>query len=177
MNIGFLRNKDSAEQLQEEMAALEQAGCERIVVDNSTVSDPHEGILGTILSRMAAGDVLVVLSLDSIANSMPELVEIVLEMESKDLRLQSLAESFDTHGKQRALTKAVFTQLLQFQRQLEGRLLDEAAALSARRVGRPKSLSLEQIEAARDMLKKGRPMDEVAQNFGISRATLYRHLG
>jgi len=66
--------------------------------------------------------------------------------------------------------------LLQFQQQLEARLRNEAATLSARRVGRPKSLSTEQIEAAREMVKGGRPMDEVAQHFGISRATLYRYL-
>jgi DNA invertase Pin-like site-specific DNA recombinase len=176
MNVGFLRNTDSSEQLQEEIAKLEKAGCERIVVDNNAVSDPHEGMLGALISRMSSGDALVVLSLDTITNSMPELVDLVLEMEAKNLRLQSLAEGFDSHGKHRASTKALFSQLLQFQQQLEARLRNEAATLSARRVGRPKSLSTEQIEAAREMVKGGRPMDEVAQHFGISRATLYRYL-
>ncbi|WP_329407486.1 TetR family transcriptional regulator [Nocardia vinacea] len=44
------------------------------------------------------------------------------------------------------------------------------------RRGRPGAMTSEMIESARHMRDSGRPIDEIAAEFDISRATLYRHL-
>ncbi|MFI7667416.1 TetR family transcriptional regulator [Nocardia sp. NPDC049526] len=44
------------------------------------------------------------------------------------------------------------------------------------RPGRPGAMTAEMIESARRMRDSGRPIDEIAAAFDISRATLYRHL-
>ncbi|WP_433621782.1 TetR family transcriptional regulator [Nocardia sp. CA-120079] len=44
------------------------------------------------------------------------------------------------------------------------------------RRGRPGAMTSEMIETARHMRDSGRPIDEIAAEFDISRATLYRHL-
>ena len=176
MNIGFLRSAASMDQLQDEMSELERADCQRIIVDNNTAADPHEGMLGAIMNRLSAGDGLIVLSLDSLANTMPQLIDLILELDAKDVRLRSLTEGFDTQGRNRALLKAILEQLQQYQTRLEERLRKEAANHLGRRVGRPRALTTDEIESARSLIKEGHTMDEVAQRFRISRATLYRYL-
>jgi DNA invertase Pin-like site-specific DNA recombinase len=42
--------------------------------------------------------------------------------------------------------------------------------------GRPRRLANAEIEKAREMVDKGRPVAEVARELGVSRATLYRSL-
>ncbi|MEV5833426.1 TetR family transcriptional regulator [Nocardia sp. NPDC052112] len=45
------------------------------------------------------------------------------------------------------------------------------------RRGRPGAMTSEMIESARRMRDSGRPIDEIAAEFDVSRATLYRNLG
>ncbi|WP_158566323.1 TetR family transcriptional regulator [Micromonospora craterilacus] len=52
-----------------------------------------------------------------------------------------------------------------------------AARVGRRRPGRPRSMSPEQVQAARRMHLTGtHSADEIAASFGVSRATVYRHL-
>ncbi|WP_062987248.1 TetR family transcriptional regulator [Nocardia anaemiae] len=47
---------------------------------------------------------------------------------------------------------------------------------SPNRRGRPGAMTSEMIESARRMRDSGRPIEEIAAEFDVSRATLYRHL-
>lgn len=174
MNIGFLSSTATMEELRDEMGALEEAGCERIVLDNSLSPTPSTGTLGAVISRLADGDSLIVWSLDCVAGSMPELVELILQLDGRNVRFRSLKEDFDSHGRNRALLRATLDQLMQFESQLK--LRQEAAAHHARRVGRPRALSEEDIQRAHKLLNEGRVMDDVAKELHVSRATLYRYL-
>lgn len=174
MNIGFLRAPLSMDEMRDEMDALEKAGCERIVVDSAPAAHLPSGMLAAVLSRLSSGDTLLVWGLDSVANSMPELVELALQLEDRNVRLRSLHDGFDTHGKSRAVLKSFLQQLQEFQQQ--SYLRHEAEAAAARRVGRPRSLSPEKLERAHHLLAEGHNMDEVAKEFQVSRATLYRYL-
>ncbi|WP_063037904.1 TetR family transcriptional regulator [Nocardia pseudovaccinii] len=52
----------------------------------------------------------------------------------------------------------------------------EVPATRPNRRGRPGAMTSEMIESARHMRDSGRPIDEIAAEFDISRATLYRNL-
>ena len=164
------------EELRDEMGALEEAGCERIVLDNSLSPTPSTGTLGAVISRLADGDSLIVWSLDCVAGSMPELVELILQLDSRNVRFRSLKEDFDSHGRHRSFLRTTFDQLMQFESQLKLRQQQEATAHQARRVGRPRALSEEDIQRAHKLLNEGRVMDDVAKELHVSRATLYRYL-
>ena len=173
MNIGFLRSTASMGELREEMAALEEAECERIILDNGLSATPNAGTLGAVISRLSDGDQLTVWSLDCVASSMPELVELILQLERRNVRLRSLKEGFDSHGRHGAFLKVTLEQFSEFQRELKVR---QEEAHHARRVGRPRALSEEDIERAQRLLNEGRVMDDVAKELHVSRATLYRYL-
>jgi DNA invertase Pin-like site-specific DNA recombinase len=163
------------DELKEVMAALEKAGCERIVVDNGPVGDPQSGMLALVVASLADGDGLIVWSLDSVANSHSELIFLALELENRNIRFRSLTEGFDTQGRQRTAVSAILGQLREFEQQL-ARRKSQAETGQGRRSGRPRSLSAEGIKRARELLKGGGTMDEVAKELRISRATLYRYL-
>ncbi|MFI2338312.1 helix-turn-helix domain-containing protein [Nocardia rhamnosiphila] len=55
-----------------------------------------------------------------------------------------------------------------------GRKACEAA--QGKQPGRPRKLSPAQLAMARAALREDQPVEQVAQAFGVSRATLYRYL-
>jgi DNA invertase Pin-like site-specific DNA recombinase len=163
------------ENLREEMGALEKAGCERIVVDSASHADAGIGMFPAVVASLSAGDALVVWNLLSVANSLGDLVSLVLQLEMAGVRFRSLTERFDTHGQHRAAVKVVFALLQDFERTL--RREKDGKGSQARRGGRPRSLSADNIKRVRQLVKEGRAMDDVAREFNISRGTLYRYLG
>jgi DNA invertase Pin-like site-specific DNA recombinase len=173
--IGFLRSTASADEVGGELSALEQAGCDRIIVDN-TIGSTQTGMLAAVIGRLADGDVLTVWALDSLAESMAQLVHLILELDSRNVRLKSLKEGFDSQGRHRSALKDVLNQLAQFDERLKARQEQEAKLSQARRVGRPRSLSEADIDRARRHLRDGRSVDDVAKELNVSRATLYRYL-
>jgi DNA invertase Pin-like site-specific DNA recombinase len=176
MNVGYLHSTASAEALREELAAFERIGCERIVVDNAANLENRIETLQALVARLGAGDTLIVNSMAEVADSMPQLVKLILELEERGVRFRSLAERFDTNSKHRAILKTVLQQLQEFQELLMRRHEASARAAARHRVGRPKSLSNEAAKQARALIKQGRSIDEVAEQFHVSRATLYRYL-
>lgn len=177
MNVGYLHSTASMEELKEELAAFERIGCQRIVVDNAPNLEGRIETLKALVERLGAGDTLIVNSMVEVADSMPEFVKLILELEERGVRFRSLAERFDTSSKHRAILKTVLQQLQELQEMLIRRHEAAAHAAARHRVGRPKSLSHEAIYQARALIKQGRNIDEVARQFRVSRATLYRYLG
>ncbi len=171
MKVGYLQSIASPEDLQAELTAFENAGCERIVVDNGAHAKQGD-MLKAVLSRLKPGDTLVVWSLSSVAGSMPELVDLALELEARKVRLRSLTEGFDTNGENERASLATLRQLHAFQQKLSTR----REVVSRRRPGRPRVLNERDIERARTLLSNGTTVDEAARQLNISRATLYRYL-
>ena len=175
MNIGYIRTTASVDELRDEFAAFERLGCERIVVDNAPNINLRIGTLRAVIARLGAGDTLVVHSMAEIANSISELIQLIVEIDAGGVHLHALAERFDTRGEQGDVVLALLRQLHQVEDRLAQRRRD-LIHLSSRRVGRPKALSGEDASRARDLIKQGLSVDEVAQRFRVSRATLYRYL-
>jgi DNA invertase Pin-like site-specific DNA recombinase len=163
------------EDLQEEMIALEKAGCERIVVDSAAQAAPQGGMLPSIIARLNAGDVLVTWNLQSVADSIADLITLVLQLDAMNVRFRSLTERFDTHGPHRTAIPIILSQLQEFERTL--RHAKEVRAGRSRGAGRPRALSSDNIRHARLLVKQGRSIEEVAREFNVSRGTLYRYLG
>jgi DNA invertase Pin-like site-specific DNA recombinase len=176
MKIGYLRSDAPVEELQTKLEALEKAGCERVLVDTGQKGDHHAGTLGAILSRLSDGDSLILWSLDAVACSMPQLIQLALELDARNVRLRSLSEGFDTAGKYRPGIITLLRYLQQFQNQLTKRYETLTDALAGRRPGRPRSLSKDDVERARSLVDEGLSIDEAARQFQVSRATLYRYL-
>jgi len=101
--IGYLRLRrcDDADAIVQR-GALAEAGCEQIVEDRiSSAEDGEQVGLSKLLARLRPDDVLVVLQLDSLGRSSPELAGRVQQVTAAGAGLRSLAELFHAAAPQR----------------------------------------------------------------------------
>src|SRR5687768_3483586 len=99
------------------MSALEEAGCERIVVESGNIANPE--MFKSLARGLSPGDCVVVLNLLAVASSLSEFVGLAAELGSRDIRLRALSEEFDTHGPHSDAIRSLLWQLLRFEQQIE----------------------------------------------------------
>lgn len=179
--VGYARvsTQDQNADLQED--ALSGAGCEKVFTDKASGAQADRPQLEAALSYLREGDVLVVWRLDRLGRSLKHLITVVSDLEDRDVGFRSLTESIDTTTSAGKLIFHVFAALAEFERDLIRERTKsglEAARARGRKGGRKPSLSPKKIEVARKMYADGdSTVAEIARVLGVSRATIYRHLG
>ena len=179
MKIGYARvsTRDQDPSLQTD--ALRQAGCDRIYEERASGAQRDRPKLREALEYMREGDVLVVWRLDRLARSMRQLITTVEDLGERGIEFQSVTESIDTTTPGGKLVFHVFGAVAEFERSIlqeRTRAGLEAARQRNRVGGRPPALTEDQLEHARALLlHTSTPVRAIAEQLGISAATLYRH--
>ena len=115
--------------------------------------------------------------LDRLGRSLPDLIEIIGDLEARGVGFKSVQENIDTTTPGGRLVFHVFSSLAQFELVRERTLAGLAAARERGRLGgRPTALTPAKLKQARKMIREKTPLTEVAQVLGVSRATLYRRV-
>ena len=126
------------------------------------------------------GDTIVVWKLDRLARSLKQLIETVENLEGRGVGFKSITETIDTTTSGGKLVFTIFAGLAEFERSIfqeRTRAGLEAARSRGRIGGRPRSVTDEDIAAARALLKDPEiTVRKVAERIGCSEATLYRYL-
>ncbi|AZR82805.1 recombinase family protein [Thiomicrospira sp. S5] len=180
MFIGYARVSTQDQNLELQLDALEKAGCEQTFQEKITGKNKDRPELNICLKTLRAGDVLVVWKLDRLARSLKDLVEIISELESKEIGFKSLTESIDTTSPGGKLIFHIFGALSEFEHSLiRERTLEglKAARARGRKGGRKPAMNRSDVQKAAAMLKD--PLitkTEVAKHFGVSRLTLNKSL-
>jgi DNA invertase Pin-like site-specific DNA recombinase len=152
-------------------AQLEAAGCDFVVIDRS--SAVRSSLAGAV-SQLHRGDVLIVPALDSLASTLPELVNRLHEIDARGASLHSLADEMDVRSDSGSQLVGA---LMAFER---SRLSDQircgmsAAKSNGQHVGRPRLLAPQQVREALARVHAGEPVPTVARELGVSRQTLQR---
>jgi DNA invertase Pin-like site-specific DNA recombinase len=181
MLIGYARVSTEDQKLDLQHDALKSIGCEKIFDETASGASPRLPAREELLAFARKGDTLLIWKLDRLGRSLRDLIEIVNGLNQRGVGLRSLHESIDTTTPAGKLTFHIFGALSEFEREVL-RERTQAGLMAARnrgmKSGRPRSLSLEQIEMARSMLANPKLSARlVAEQLGVHRATLYRHLG
>jgi DNA invertase Pin-like site-specific DNA recombinase len=183
MKIGYARVSTRDQNLDLQLDALKNAGCERIYQEVASGSKAARPALDELLGQLRAGDVLVIWKLDRMGRSLKHLVELVGHLMDRNVGLLSLHDPIDTTSAQGRLMFNLFASLAEFERELirERTQAGLSAARTRGRVGgRPKGLS-SQAQAtamAAETLYRERRMGvaAIAQQLHISKGTLYSYL-
>lgn len=128
---------------------------------------------------LRAGDTLVVWRLDRLGRSLPDLVQIVADLEQRSVGFESLTEKIETGSAAGKLVFHVFAALAEFERGLiRERTQAGLAAARARAGGREPKLDDQQVREIKALLRDpDMQVADVARRYGVSRTTLYKHVG
>lgn len=181
MLIGYARISTQDQDLALQRDALAARGCEKIFTDTASGAIDDRAGLTAALDHARPGDTLVVWRLDRLGRSLRHLIATITDLEARGVGFRSLHESVDTTTSAGKLVFHVFAALAEFERELireRTRAGLVAARSRGRRGGRPPALDAGRLALARTL--RADPATSVAaicRTLGVSRATLYRHLG
>lgn len=180
MLIGYARVSTQDQDPELQVDALKKAGCEKIFVEKASGAKRDRPELQAAIDYARDQDTIVVWKLDRLARSLKQLIETVEGLEDRGIGFKSLTETIDTTSPGGRLVFTIFAGLAEFERSIikERTRAGLQAARSRGRVGgRPRSVSDEDIAAAKAMLKDPEiSVRQVAKRIGCSEATLYRYL-
>lgn len=181
MLIGYARVSTGDQDLALQLDALKAAGCERWFSDTASGSLSERPQLTRALEELRDGeDTLVVWRLDRLGRSLRHLIELVGELEQRQLGFRSLTEGIDTTSSSGRLVFHIFGAIAEFERQLIQERTQaglQAARARGRRGGRRTVITEEKLRVASELLAGGQhTMQQISETIGVGRATLYRHL-
>jgi DNA invertase Pin-like site-specific DNA recombinase len=177
MQIGYARVSKYDQNIDLQIDALKQAGCEKIFHDKSSGGKMERQGLSDAFSHLREGDSFVVWKLDRLGRSVKGVVDFICDMESRGIHFKSLTDSIDTSTPGGRFFFHIMTSLAQMERELTIERTKaglEAARKKGRVGGRKRSMTPSKVESAKKLLKNGVPPREVAENLGVSIPTLYR---
>jgi DNA invertase Pin-like site-specific DNA recombinase len=178
--IGYARVSTDEQSLQRE--ALAAAGCEIIYEDKASGKNAARPELDNCLKALRPGDTLVVWRLDRLGRSLADLVTIVTHLvDERHIGFLSLQEQIETNSASGKLFFHVFAALAEFERNIISERTKaglEAARARGRLGGRKPKLQKKDVREIRELLKDGSiPVSDVARRYGVSRTTIYNHVG
>jgi len=183
VKIGYARISTKGQHLDLQIDALKKAGCEKIYKDIISGSLSNRPALNQLLNDANKNDVIIIWKLDRLGRSLKNLVELINTLNEKEVGLKSINDPVDTTTAQGRLIFNIFGSLAEFERELiKERTLAglEAARDKGKIGGRPKGLTKKAQNTAltAEYLYKEEKLsvNEILEQLGIGRATLYRYL-
>jgi DNA invertase Pin-like site-specific DNA recombinase len=133
------------------------------------------------LKALRSGDVLSVWRLDRLGRSLPDLINVVSDLEGRGIGFESLTEKIETSSAAGKLMFHVFSALADFERNLIKERTQaglQAARARGRVGGRKQKLDDKQLKEIKVLLAdKTILVSDIAKRYGVSRTTLYNRLG
>ena len=131
---------------------------------------------------MREGDTVVVHSMDRLARNLDDLRRLVADLTKRGVKIQFVKESLTFTGEDFPMSNlllSVMGAFAEFERALIRERQREGVALAKQRgayKGRKKTLSPQDVAAAKARIKAGETKAKVARDLGLSRETLYQYL-
>jgi DNA invertase Pin-like site-specific DNA recombinase len=178
--VGYARVSTRDQHPEAQTDALTAAGCVEVFTDHASGTLARRPALDEALRYLRAGDTLVVTKLDRLGRSVRHLKQIADDLQARDIALRALSQGIDTATPGGRLFFHLLAAIAEFEHDLiVERTHDGLAAARARgRKGGPKFKMTEtRVRQARAMYDAGEhTVQQIADTFGVSRPTIYRHL-
>jgi DNA invertase Pin-like site-specific DNA recombinase len=183
MKIGYARVSTKDQNLESQLDHLTKAECELIFQEKVSGTKKERPELEKMFTQLRKGDVVYIYKLDRLGRSMKHLLEMVAELEKREVGLVSLSDSINTTTPQGRLVLNLFASLAEFERDLIRERTKaglESARARGRKGGRRKGLSKEAQQAAMlaEMYYNENKLgvNEIAKRLNVSKMTLYSYL-
>lgn len=186
MRIGYGRVSTSDQHPEAQRDALTAANCDQIFVDKLSGKLASRPELDKALVAVRAGDHLVITKLDRLGRSLRNLMDVGDDLRERGVELVVLDQGIDTSTPVGQMffhilgAVAEFEHSLMVERTKQGL---EAARARGRTGGQKPKLRPRQIKLAQQMYdetgndgKRKHTVQQIAEELGVSRPTIYRYL-
>ncbi|PFN66039.1 recombinase family protein [Bacillus cereus] len=177
MKYGYARVSTVSQELEVQLKALENEGCENIYSEKFTGTKSDRPQLQEVLSLLKEGDTLVVTKLDRLARNTVEGIEIVKGLFSKGVRVHVLNVGLLEDTTMGRFFLTTLLAVAEMERNLIVERTQEGKAIAKQRddfrEGRPNKYTKKQIEHALGLLET-HSYKQVEEITGISKSTLIR---
>jgi DNA invertase Pin-like site-specific DNA recombinase len=188
MRIGYGRVSTRDQNPAAQHDALTAAGCDQVYVDKASgVLASRPELDKALLSTNRTGDHLVVTKLDRLGRSLEHLIALSKQLQERGVDLVVLDQGIDTSTAVGRMFFQILGSIAEFEHALMSeRTRDglEAARARGRTGGQKPKLGARQVALARamyaevdDVGKRRYTVAAIAAEFGVTRPTIYRHLG
>ncbi len=176
--IGYARVSTSDQSLDLQLDALREASCDQVFTDDgiSAIAKKRPGF-GKALKTLKTGDTLVLYKMDRAFRSLRHALDVLEQFEKGGIDFLVLTEGIDTSTPM----GRCFYQIRNAFAELERSLISErtkagleAARKRGKRIGRPPSLSANQILEARARKSAGEDVVAIASQLRVKPRTIYR---
>lgn len=178
--LGYARVSTVAQSARMQTDALEAAGCLKIFTDHASGKLDRRPELDRLLDHLRAGDTLVVWRLDRLGRTVRHLIDLVADLDTRQVGFRSLTENIDTTTTGGRLVFHIFAGLAQMERELiseRTRAGLDSARTRGHTGGRRPVMTPEKTAMARQMHdSRQHTIAAIAKNLGVSRSALYRAL-
>ncbi len=187
MRVGYGRVSTRDQNPDGQRDALLAAGCDEILIDKASgklASRPE--LDKALLIAARAGDQLVITKLDRLGRSLEHLIALSTQLQTRRVDLVVLDQGIDTS----TAVGRMFFQILGAIAEFEHALMSErtrdglaAARARGRTGGQKPKLTARQAKIAQEMYdelgddgRRAHTVQQIADEFGVTRPTIYRHL-
>ena len=179
MRVGYARVSTTSQNLDMQVTALTDAGCEKIYSEKVS-GIAHRERLQECMQYLREGDCLVIYKLDRLGRSLKDLLDIIEQLQKRNISLVSLRDNIDTGSTTGKLVLHIFASLAEFERDLIKERTDEGrreAKKKGVRFGRPKQPKPERASMCAQLYRNGNSVSAIMRTTGIkSRNTVYKYL-
>ena len=178
--VGYARVSTREQHPEGQTDALTAAGCDKLFVEHASGVLARRPALDDALAYLRDGDTLVVTKLDRLGRSVKNLKETVDDLQTRGIGLKALSQGIDTTTPGGRLFFHMLAAIAEFEHDLiVERTQDGLAAARARgrKGGGRFKMTPTKAKQARAMYDaRQHTVQEIAETFGVSRGTIYRHL-
>ncbi|MBK3497411.1 recombinase family protein [Viridibacillus sp. YIM B01967] len=177
MKYGYARVSTVSQELEVQLQALENEGCDSIYSEKFTGTKANRPQLQEVLSLLKESDTLVVTKLDRLARNTVEGIELVKDLFSKGVRVHVLNVGLLEDTTMGRFFLTTLLAVAEMERNLIVERTQEGKAIAKQKEGfkegRPNKYNPKQIEHAMQLLEVN-SYKEVENITGISKSTLIR---
>jgi len=179
MKIGYARVSTADQNTELQLAALKDAGCDKIYSENLSGKNRNRPELKALLKSLRKDDTVVATKIDRLARSLTDLFKISEEIEEKEANLKILEHDFDTSKPTGKLLFSVLGALAEFERHL---IVERTQAGLAQakangvKLGRKKKVKAADERKMKKLWEAGESWNELAKTFGVSRQSVYNRI-
>lgn len=176
---GYGRVSTINQDLEAQIQALQQEGCEEILTEKFTGATTERPIFNNLLSQLKEGDTLVVTKLDRLARNTREGIEVIEKLFAKNVKVHVLNVGLLENTTMGRFFLTTLLAVAEMERNLIIERTQEGKAIAKQRAdfkeGRPKKFTKKQLDHALKLLESN-SYKEVEALTNISIATLAREV-